>query len=334
MGKVIVLVGEAFGEREERLGRPFVGPSGKLLDGILSAAGLARRDCHLTNVFNFRPVRNDIKSLTGPRPEAIKGMPKHSRGWIHARYECEVDRLYSELDTIKPNVVVALGGTATWALLHDTRITKLRGYQYLSQRGNYKVIPTFHPASVLRQFDQRPIVFSDFVKIRSESDYPEVRRPRREFWLQPTLDDLAAFEPHIYAADFLTCDVETEARQITCVGFAPSPERAIVIPFVDKRKPNKSYWPTPEDESAAWGFVRRWLASDVPKVNQNISYDLRYLWELYGIPINNIVGDTMLRQHAMQPEMQKSLGFLGSIYTREPSWKSLRSDIKTLKKED
>ena len=332
--KPIALVGEAFGEREEKLGRPFVGPSGKLLNGFLSAAGLSRRDCHLTNVFNFRPVGNKIKSLTADKGSAIPRMPKHSAGWIHRKYECEIDRLYTELATLSPNIVVALGATATWALLHDTRITKLRGYQYTSVRGGHKVVPTFHPASVLRQYSQRPIVFADFNKIRRESEFPEIVRPTRELWLEPTLRDIERFADYTYTAEYLTVDVETEARQITCIGFSPSPSRAIVIPFVDKRKEGKSYWATQAEEIEAWTHIRAWLASDVPKVNQNISYDLRYLWELYGIPVYNIIGDTMLRHHAMQPEMQKSLALLGSLYSFEPSWKSLRADVKTLKKED
>lgn len=352
MSKYIALVGEAFGEREEKLGHPFVGPSGKLLDGFLSANGLSRRDCLITNVFNFRPVRNDIKTLTTSKDYAIKGVPKHGKGWIHRKYQCELDRLFSELNAGKPNVVVALGATATWALLHDNRITKLRGYQYTSVRGQFKVIPTFHPANVLRDYKQRPVVFSDFAKIAREAAFPEIRRPARELWLNPTIPDLHEFEKYIYAASYLTVDVETEARQITCIGFSPSPDRAIVIPFVDKSKPNKSYWPTRQNELIAWSYVRKWLRSDIPKVNQNIAYDLRYLWEIYGIPIHNIVGDTMLRHHAMQPEMagseqddgrvtsrkkgqggRKSLAFLGSIYSHEPSWKSLRSEVATAKKE-
>lgn len=335
MTKRIALVGEAFGEREERLGRPFVGPSGKLLDGFLAAAGLSRRDCYITNVFNFKPIRNDIKTLTtSSKSTAIRGYPKHGKGWIHEKYTCELERLHSELTALQPNVVVALGATATWALLRDSRITKLRGYQYPSVNGGLKVIPTFHPANVLRDFKQRPIVFSDFQKIAAESEYAEIRRPPRELWLHPTIADLQAFEEYIYAASYLTVDIETEARQITCIGFAPSPDRAIVIPFVDKTNPSNSYWPTAAQESLAWKIVAKWLASDIPKVNQNIMYDLRYLWQIYGIPVMNITGDTMLRHHAMQPEMQKSLGLLGSIYSREPSWKNMRADIKTLKKED
>jgi len=350
VNKPIVIVGEAFGEKEERQGRPFVGPSGKLLNSFLAAAGLSRGDCHLTNVFNLRPPRNDIRYLCGSKATSIPKMPKHNKGWIDKKYECEVERLYRELDAIKPNVIVALGGTATWALLHDTRITKLRGYQYLSVHGDYKVIPTLHPSAVLRQYTQRPVVFADFNKVRVEAEFPDIRRPERELWLEPELRDLGAFETYINAADFLTVDVETFDRQITCVGFAPSPNRAIVIPFVDYSKPGNSYWPSLTEELSAWDYVRRWLASPIPKVNQNISYDLRYSWEIYGMPMNNIRGDTMLRHHAMQPEMagsdvddgrimsgrkkqggRKSLGFLGSIYSYEPSWKSMRAEIKELK---
>ena len=329
----IVIVGEAFGDREERLGKPFAGPSGKLLDAFLAAAGLARRDCFLTNVFNFKLPGNKTSNLnTRDSSQRLKNMPALDRGYVDRKYQCELDRLYNQINAADPNLIIALGRTACWALLKDARITKLRGYQKIGVTG-HKVLPTFNPANVLRDYKQRPIVFSDFQKAAYEAQFPEVRRPERELWLRPTIEDLKCFDKFITASKFLTTDIETAAKQITCIGFAPNPEKAIVIPFVDFGSPGKSYWSF-EQELIAWSYVRKWLASPVPKVNQNIMYDIRYLWELYGIPVHNVIGDTMLRHHAMQPEMEKSLGFLGSIYSHEPSWKNLRADIKTLKKED
>lgn len=329
----IVIVGEAWGQKEVEKGRPFVGASGNLLDSFLSVNGLARKDCYLTNVFNFHPHGNDLRNLMGPRDMALKGFPKLDKGYIRNEFASEINRLYGEIKGLNPNVVVALGGTATWALLHDSRIKKLRGFATTGITG-HKVFPTYHPAAVLRDYSLRPIVFSDFGKIATESLCPDIRRPARELWLAPELKDIIAFDRYIATAEYLSVDIETWAGQITCIGFAPSEDRAIVIPFVSRKHPDGNYWQDLGDELGAWRFVKRWLNMGKKIVGQNFLYDANYLWKRYGIPIKNIFGDTMLTHHAMQPELEKGLGFLGSIYTNEPSWKFMRQNKDTLKKED
>ena len=68
-------------------------------------------------------------------------------------------------------------------------------------------------------------------------------------------------------------------------------------------------------------------------VGQNFLFDIHFLWRTVGITVPNATDDTMLLHHALQPEMEKGLGFLGSIYTREPSWKVMRK-TGTTKRED
>lgn len=346
MAKVkLVIVGEAFGEKEEEKGKPFVGPSGGLLNSFLAANGIARHECFLTNVFNFRPPQNKIPALCGsPR---IPGMPSIGKGkYVRAEYGPELTRLYKEIKEINPNVVLALGGTACWALLHDPRIKRLRGS---SSRGvtGHKVFPTYHPAAVLRDFKLRPIVFADFKKLVREQEYPEIVRPKRTFWLRPTIEDLETFErAYIFPADGrrpeeLSVDIETHSRQITCVGFAPRIDLAIVIPFVWRGTKDQNYWPDLATELRAWSYVKRWIESGIPLVGQNFLYDLNYLWGKYGIRVprptmgTNLppVSDTMLRHHAQQPEMEKSLALLGTLYTDEPQWKFMRKQT-SLKQED
>lgn len=334
MSTKILLVGEAWGEREEKAGKPFVGPSGAMLDGFLQAHGLSRTDCYLTNVFNFRPEGNRIPSLCGPKAAGIPKMPPIDSGkYVLAKYKPELDRLYKEITDVNPNVIVALGGTACWALLHDRRIKRLRGAPLQGVTG-HKVLPTYHPAAILREYKLRPIVFSDFAKVRRESAFPEIVRPRRELWLEPDINDLRNFERFITASRRICADIETWNRRITCIGFAPSVDRAIVIPFLDHTSEGCNYWPTLEAELEALSFVRRWLSLGKCVINQNILYDASYLWKIYGIPIYHITDDTMLLHHAMQPEMEKGLAFLGPLYLDEPQWKFLREGSSTLKKED
>lgn len=331
--KKILLCGEAWGEREEREGRPFVGPSGALLDAFLSSQGIARRDCYVTNVLNFRPPYNKLLSLCGPKAQGIPGMPVLQKNkYLSAAYKPELDRLYSEVRNVDPNLIVALGGTACWALLKNGSIKKLRGAPTMSITG-HKVLPTYHPAAVMREFKLRPIVFSDFKKIARECEYREIRRPARDIWIRPTLEDIHAFEPFILESEFLSLDIETRDRQITCIGFGPSIDRVIVIPFHSNAQRSGNYWPTLKEELEVWKIVRKWCGLGKKVIGQNIIYDCSYLWKIYGIPVLHVWDDTMLLQHAAQPEMEKSLRVLGSLYTDEPPWKFMNK-TKTIKKED
>lgn len=329
----IALVGEAWGEKEEAEGRPFVGMSGWILDNMLAQVGIARRECLVTNVFNLRPQRNDIKFLCGTKAEGISGFPALAPSkYIKRQYAPELDRLYDEIKKAEPNVIVALGATAAWALLHSTGIKSIRGSTALTAPAvsarigrDYKVLPTFHPAAVARQWTIRPVVLADLDKAKRQSHDPNYNRPSRRIWIKPTLADLAQYEEEfILPATRLSADIETRQDQITCIGFAPDAGSAIVIPFFDHA--GRSYWDL-DSELRAWSYVRRWLAIK-PTIFQNGLYDINFLWSRYGIPVPKAAEDTMLMHHAMQPEMEKGLGFLASVYTEEASWKFMRKGMK------
>jgi hypothetical protein len=131
----------------------------------------------------------------------------------------------------------------------------------------------------------------------------------------------------------MAVDIETGQRQIKCIGFARSCSEAMVIPFVDLGQPNGSYWPSPKHELVAWDLVQCLLGSSIPKVFQNGVYDLQYLLQV-GLSPRACLEDTMLLHHSLFPEMQKGLGFLGSIYTQEQSWKLMRRPKADTEKRD
>jgi DNA polymerase I-like protein with 3'-5' exonuclease and polymerase domains len=123
-------------------------------------------------------------------------------------------------------------------------------------------------------------------------------------------------------ARLLAPDIETLNGQIRCIGFARSAEDVLVVPFV-ARLSGGSYWGDEGDELRAWACVRALLESEIPKVGQNFLFDLTYLSRV-GIRPRNCLHDTMLLHHVLFPEMQKGLGFLGSVYTNESAWKLMR----------
>lgn len=320
----IAIIGEAPGESEESQGVPFIGYSGKLLDDMLSHAGIDRADCFLTNVLFTRPPSNKIESFCVKRtePGALTEMPPLLAGrYLKDDFRPELERLFGELRACRPNLIILLGNTACWAVLQKTYISKIRGTIVESRFG--KCLPTYHPAAITRQWDLRPIVMADLIKAKLEMDYPEIRRPRREIIIDPTFPEIRAFIERCVSARVLAVDIETRSGQITCIGFARSREEALVIPFVDDRKPGRSYWPSAVEELKAWNYVKELLGLPQPKVLQNGLYDVQYLRKMK-LHIHNQLHDSMILHHAMHPEMLKGLGFLGSIYTLESSWKIMR----------
>lgn len=362
LGK-IMLIGEAWGREEAEEGRPFVGSSGRLLRGLLSQSGLRFDDCYVTNVFNFQPrgrfPDNDLKNICGPKEEALPHLPPLVKGrYVRAEFGSELSRLYQEIARETPTLIVALGATPSWALLGTTGIKKLRGAPSLTNGGALlaagkpiKVLPTYHPAAIMRDYTLRPTVLADLAKARREAEFPELRRPARNIWIAPTLEDLFTFEQDFIApSPDLSTDIETIGPIITCVGFSPTPSLSIVVPFLDAIKSDGNYWPDLQSELIAWDFIRRWCSWTVPMsigrrlgieypygykrgVGQNTLYDIHRLWRSMGILLHD-EDDTMLAHHAMQPELEKSLGYLATIYTDELAWKFMRAKHETLKKED
>ncbi len=323
----IMLVGEAPGKQEELVGLPFIGTSGQELTCMLKEAGLDRSSIYLTNVFYERPPGNKLEEFCGSRADVGGGyhLPPLSSGkYVLPQYLGCLERLRAEIETVRPNIIIAAGGTASWALLQAPKITTVRGtVADCTLVPGVKVIPTFHPSMVLRAWQNRPVVLADLMKAKRESLSPELTRPERTIYYNPSVFDLPRIEQDLLAASILGTDIETKLGTITCIGFAPSPSVSYVIPFFDPRQKSGSYWPTPEQERAAWQMVDRVLSSPIPKVFQNGLYDLQYLLKM-GLHPRACTEDTMILHHARFPEMQKSLGFLGSIYTNEASWKLLR----------
>lgn len=325
----MALVGECYGEEEALYKRPFIGTAGEQFNTLLADAGIRREECFITNVFNLRPPGKNIESLCGPPrdPGVIPGRPSLTRGlYLRKEYEGELTRLTKELEDYRPNIIVALGNTASWALLDTGAISKIRGTcTYSKTPPGVKLLPTHHPADLRAQPKLRHVTVLDLLKAKREAEFPELRRPVREIWMDPSLSDMETFfEAYCLPTKQIAYDVETANGQITCIGFSPSINRAIVISFLDYRFPGGHYWPTVEAEVAAWEWVRRTLnLPGVAYITQNGLYDVQYLWKAHGISCR-IDEDTMLLHHALQPESKKSLGFLGSVYTNEIAWKPQR----------
>jgi uracil-DNA glycosylase len=332
--KKILIVGETWDDWDESRDMPFSGPAGTLLRRGLRLAGIAEEDCTLTMVFPFRPTNGRLESLGSPRADAIPGWPKLGQIYVASRFAPHLKNLQDLIAEVKPNIIIPLGLVAMWAVCKNTGIKKWRGTPLLDFTGDFKVLPTYAPSSINRSYKLFPIFVSDLAKAKKESTFPEIIRPSRLIHIEPSLTDIAAFyEEFIVPAPVLDIDIETKMGTVTEVGFATGWSRAIVIPFYTRAFPSGNYWKTAEEELQAWRWVER-ILKEKPVINQNISYDLQMLWMKNNIAMPEILDDTMILHHTLYPEMEKSLGFLGSIYTNEPSWKFMRHDAEALRAEE
>lgn len=306
---------------------------------MLTEAGLSRRDCFLTNVFALRPQQNDIASLCGSKTEVGADYPFPHLGkvgqYLRPEYFGELDRLKAELSAVRPNVVIALGATACWALLGTNGIGALRGTVAPAQFAPLKVLPTYHPAAVLRNWAWRPIAVADLLKAKRESAFPHIARPQRFILVNPTFDEMVEWiAKHLPPGSTTACDIETKYGMIEMIGFSASPTNAMVVPFWDRSR-GGSYWPSPAIERDARRLVAGILEDpSITKIFQNGLYDLQYIIK-EGFRPRGCREDTMLLHHSIYPEMQKGLGFLGSVYTSEPAWKMMRGrHVTEMKKDD
>ncbi len=288
----------------------------------------AHPEIFLTNVFNFQPKGNNIETLCVPKKESMSSLPPIKAGkYLAPCLEPELAKLQKTLFSLRPNLIVALGGTAAWALLRDPRITKLRGaIAACLPPFEGKVLPIYHPAHVIRPdaYKNRHVTIIDLFKAKREMEYPDIRRPARTVLIPESIDDL--YTIRAMASDRgLSPDIETAGDQITCVGFGFDEKLAVCIPFVDPRRMGASYWGTPAEEKLAWEVVKELSGRECRKIFQNALFDVNRLWRSYGITFGGDIEDTMLMHHALQPESPKDLGFLGSVYTNEPAWKLMRA---------
>ena len=142
----IMFVGEGPGRNEDRMGRPFVGQAGKLLEALLATAGLVREKIFIANVVKCRPPNN-----RAPRKDEIRAC------WPY---------LQKQIKIIQPKIIGTLGNHATETLLGETGIGKLHGTRH--EYEGTVLIPLYHPAAGLYNPDLKQIMSEDLKSLVDE----------------------------------------------------------------------------------------------------------------------------------------------------------------------
>lgn len=145
----LMLIGEGPGEQEDLQGVPFVGPAGDLLTKILEAINMSRAEVYITNIVKCRPPGN-----RDPEADEIAACASF---------------LQQQIDCIQPRIICALGRCAAQTLLQtDTSLSQLRGrfHDYGEIRGGIRLMPTYHPAYLLRYPKQKRLVWQDMQQVQ------------------------------------------------------------------------------------------------------------------------------------------------------------------------
>ena len=331
----IMLVGEAPGKDEVKEGRPFVGLAGQRLRQFLMMVGIDPEAVYYTNMCKYQPPGNRLATWFDangqPNDLVLEGLIE----------------LKQEINEVKPNVVVALGNFPNWALTGKSRWVKVKDTKEFTYTGihdhrgsiypwrfdpSVKVIPTFHPAYILREgMQDHGTWLCDLEGIKRESEFPEIRRPQKDIVLlnkqgaslmhmdekteKITLEPMVENERTIkdWLLDdpekTLTVDIEYMGSKLLCCGMTVHRDTAIVV------QTN-----TPESID----YCRSILTSGIPLNAQNAAFEASILEWHYQMPImQHVKFDTMLAAHASNPELPKALDYLMSIYTDQPYHKGM-----------
>ncbi len=343
--RTLVIIGEAPGAEEERAGVPFIGSAGRQLTETFAQAGLDRAEWHILNTFIRRPPENDLGAWTLNKTDFkreygyVPTTPPLKKRYLCPEHQWQIAELQTRLRILQPDLILAMGATALWALTGMDAITQWRGTFFTSPFG--RAIATLHPASILYQYANLPFLWADLVKVRLWLAGELPAPLRRRLWINPTWAEIDACYSRFAAAPktLLGVDIETcpAIDQITTISFSSETE-GICIPIWDRHAYEPSphnYWPEVADEVRAWRAIKRFAELPNPKVLQNGMYDSQYLLDApIPIRLRNWSHDTVLASHSYQPELKKDLGTLASIHLNEPSWKQMRASAKEAKADE
>lgn len=314
-GASILFVGEAPGETEESgtqengwKPEPLIGMAGEKFTQVLGRNGVERKDVFLANLSHYRPQSQNKFEQLLHSPELEQGIKDIS----------------DYLEKYRPNVVCALGnypmhfltGKGVWKKGKVQGINKWRGSILscsLPGLENIKVIPTYHPSLIIREATKYPIFDSDIARVVGDSTFSDLKLPLRKFIIDPKFDELEYWVQEILKHPEYSVDIEnTKAGRLLCVGFAISPETGICI--VNDGSPLFDY------------AIERLLVSDNTKIFHFRTHDIPFLKYERGLVVKGKIIDTYVNQHVMNPELPKTLAFIGSILTRQQFWKDDKSD--------
>lgn len=314
IGAKLLILGEHPTYQDVQSGHPFTGPAGKELDRLLYDAGIHKPNCWFSNVCKYEVPPN----LPGKKiPFAVRA--KNAGIDIQQQlYE-----LQEEINGVQPSCILALGGTALWALSGKTKISAYRG-SIMHGMGR-KFVPTYNPAHLLWQagnpefkgYWNRQVMIFDLKRALAQSRFPELILPQRQLEICRNSAQLAEFRSRYAKHSRMSTDIESNGTCIpVCIGLALNKIHGMCVPL----------WNTdgistiPDSDLIQMWLILAEMLWEKEIIGQNFNYDRDKIKRL-GFIIRRLISDTMLKAHAINPELLKGLAFNTSLFTEEPFYK-------------
>ena len=322
------IIGDCYTADEELAGEPFLGGSGRLLTSILTAVGIDRSECLLTNVFNLRPEGNKLKNILVTRKDGISGWPALNKKYITEDLAREVLRCRKEVLDFKPDMIICLGGVALWALTGKSNLSAHRGHYH--EWEGIKMLPTYHPLRVLRSYHLKVSLAADIEKAQKLAS-GETKLAELNFNPQPNLQQVKEFLGRAKQNGIVSVDIETipKFRAITCIGFGLVDE-AICVPFFDPTKLQCNYWATKEEEIQILRLIQEFLADESVSTiwHHGAVYDIPWISDVWGLKVCGPVHDTRIMHSCLLAELPHTLSDVAANYLVFPPWKAMHTSNK------
>lgn len=321
----LMIVGEAPGKAEDEQRRPFVGPTGELLNDMLFKAGINRNECYVTNVVKYQPPWNDFKKLH----------------LIDVDLEASIKYLWdNEINKFHPNCILAVGDRALNALTGLSGILNYRGSILRGLNGTQKVVATIHPAAL---FDKgsatglpwvyKKLIEHDISRAGEQSLFPDFRLPDRTLSIARNSLDVYRFFQEYKLLFKAANDIESINCIPVCTGFAFNKYHALSIPLLTKVGANPITDMSRAEIIQCWKFIQE-AFERLYLIGHNFKYD-EYKQNLFGFKNLKLHSDTLLKVHTIFPELPiKKLYVCSSLWTEEPFYKDEGTEQKVGKKFD
>lgn len=308
-----LLVGQAPGKTEVITGVPFTGGEGKMLYSLMKGAGLFKNHLPQTNLVQCKP------------PDDGKG---NDRSPTNHEIKCCFRHLYGEIQSLRPRLILALGGPAIYTLTGKEGPMTLRGsfhplvdnYQHECQ-----VLCLLHPSFVMRQRQWINVAVNDLKLVHTYFTQGLPATESYDFTLDPDERTLATYLyddlTQVTSFDIETTSLDPFEAQVIGIGFSNSAQSAMAVYF------------THDDPRIK--VVKDFLENkDLKKVAQNGSYDCKVLEVAMGIKVRGMVFDTRLAEQILNSDMPKNLDHLRATYTQIKPYKPSKKEMKTIQNWD
>lgn len=317
----VLVVGDAASADDEWKMAPFSGGLGNELTKMLHEAKILQSECRMTLVLPYRPSKGQVtnhftkvKKLAGEL-----GLGHFKNGYYYDdAIDIHLQQLQLEIERVQPTVIIALGELALWALTGEQGLTSWRGSLLdCSLQPGICTIPTYHPSSIMRSWDWRAIAVRDLQRASAYLETPAAYAvPQYQFSIRPSIGTVLGTIDWLFGECSkgelrVAVDIETIARNVSCIGLGWSRLDAICIPMLDKG--GVDYWSL-DEEIAVYAALKKLLTlPNCYVVGQNFAYDRQHFAKSFGYQ-PNLRSDSMIAQHLLYPGSPKALDFIASMY--------------------